>query len=808
MFLSKLNRIFRNQNGLTLLELMIAIFILALIAMGLFQAFTAAFQTMNDAKERTIATNYAQQILEDFKNRDFKKIETIPFGPIEGTKYFHYAIVEKNNEDLKKVTVQISWIGMKNSEKKVFLDTVINNEQTIAEVGAVPAGIIIYAHPYNLLPGNDPQNRDIPSHIWAEVVDKNGNLITDWNDKEVDFDIESYTDLENNSLDKYYLGYLRNSSSPIKQGVADTYFDQYPSEEREGYITIKASLTIDGVEIYDTLTLRITNKAVSVILSSDKEVIRTEGGEEGENIAHLTAKIVDPAGDIVETDREITFDISSGPETSNLINFVPNGGDGLAEIDLKAGSIPGINAVVATAILLEPGIVNIEVVDPGAHTISIKAINTMIVQQGTTEIIATLKDYLGNPVGNENIYFEITSFEPDNPDNNLNLGYLSNGAPTTGISGEANTWLTMNYGGKATVKAEWDGGDGDTISATVQVACRNHTLFVIAEPLTVQEGGTATITAELTDAFGEPLPGETINFSIENGNAFLSSISGITDSEGVTSVALTMLANVDGTYVIVEGKWTGDLTGVLDDVEIECTSAPIYKVELTANKTTISENESLDITATVTESNSPVNNILVTFEMDGSSGAKLDNQSPPVSKNTDENGKVTITLSGLNSGESVTITAEAEDAEDSITISCEAPEIKISLITDPSGPYFGSQGKTKVYFYLKVENNNIDLKEMIVTWSGSTNDKLLTDLYISTLSPAVDELVYSNSSGAQNGTRISFNQKTPYTLLKDASYRIAMIFKSNVNNKNWTITFINPETQVEIQPPITFYLKN
>ena len=342
----------------------------------------------------------------------------------------------------------------------------------------------------------------------------------------------------------------------------------------------------------------------------------------------------------------------------------------------------------------------------------------------------------------------------------------------------------------------------------MQVACRNHTLFVIAEPLTVQEGGTATITAELTDAFGEPLPGETINFSIENGNAFLSSISGITDSEGVTSVALTMLANVDGTYVIVEGKWTGDLTGVLDDVEIECTSAPIYKVELTANKTTISENESLDITATVTESNSPVNNILVTFEMDGSSGAKLDNQSPPVSKNTDENGKVTITLSGLNSGESVTITAEAEDAEDSITISCEAPEIKISLITDPSGPYFGSQGKTKVYFYLKVENNNIDLKEMIVTWSGSTNDKLLTDLYISTLSPAVDELVYSNSSGAQNGTRISFNQKTPYTLLKDASYRIAMIFKSNVNNKNWTITFINPETQVEIQPPITFYLKN
>lgn len=73
MLSSKTSKMFRNQKGLTLVELMIAVFILALIAMGLFQAFTAAFQTMNDAKERTIATNYAQQILENFKNTNFKK---------------------------------------------------------------------------------------------------------------------------------------------------------------------------------------------------------------------------------------------------------------------------------------------------------------------------------------------------------------------------------------------------------------------------------------------------------------------------------------------------------------------------------------------------------------------------------------------------------------------------------------------------------------------------------------------------------------------------------------------------------------
>ena len=796
MLLSKINKIYRNQDGLTLIELVVAVFILALIAMGLFQAFTAAFQTMNDAKERTIATNYAQQILEDFKNKNFKKIEAIPFSPIEGTKYFHYAIVEKIDENLKKVTVQISWIGMKNSEKKVFLDTVINNEQTIAEIGAVPAGIIIYAHPYNLLPGNDPQNRDIPSHIWAEVVDKNGNLIIDWNDKEVDFDIESSTDLESNSIDnKNYLGYLSDLSSPIKQGVAETYFVQYQSEEREGYVTIKASLTINGVEIYDTLTLRITSDAVSVILSSDKEVIRTEGGEERENIAHLTARIVDPAGDIVVTDRAITFDIISGPETSSLINSVPNDGDGIAEIDLKAGSMPGINTVVATTILLEPGIVNIEVVDPGAHTITIKAINPWIVQQGSTEIIATLKDYLNNPVDGETIKFEITSFEPDNPDNTLNLGYLSNGTPTTGISGEANTWLTMNYGGKATVKAEWENKDGDAISATVQVVCRNHTLFVTAEPLTVQEGGTATITAELTDAIGDSVPGETIYFSIENGNAFLSSISGITDSEGVTSVTLTMLTNVDGTYVIVEGKWAGDLTGVFDDAEIECTSAPDYEVVLSAVTSISASDQPLPITATVKRDGNPAEGITVTFEIEGSPNAKIDDGEPPYITNS--NGEVIVYLSGLGSGEYVKITANAEDASDSITISCETLPILIELTEPPDIHYGANNNYYQVYFSIIVRNGDIDLKKMNITWSPSKKNEELEKLLID------DDVVYNGD--ATSGATITFNQSPYYfPLEEDKPYVIKMIFGKKVQDKDWTITFINPDTNGEIEPPIEF----
>ena len=235
MFLSKLNRIFRNQNGLTLLELMIAIFILALIAMGLFQAFTAAFQTMSDAKERTIATNYAQQTLEDFKNMHFMEMKNIPHSRIGDTIYFRDVIVRSINEDedLIEVIVKISWTGMNNSEKSISAKTIIYDEQIAADKGSVPEDIAIYADPYNLLPGNDPKNRDIPSHIYAEIVDKKGNLITDWNESDIYFSIISVTDLENNPLGDLFLGNLRNEYSPIAQGKAETLFDQYEYEEIE-----------------------------------------------------------------------------------------------------------------------------------------------------------------------------------------------------------------------------------------------------------------------------------------------------------------------------------------------------------------------------------------------------------------------------------------------------------------------------------------------------------------------------------------------------------------------------------------------
>lgn len=813
MLLSKISKMFRNKDGLTLLELMIAVFILALIAMGLFQAFTAAFQTMNDAKERTIATNYAQQILEEYKNMHFSEMKNIPHTQIGDTKYFRDVTVDGNDEDkdLKEVIVTISWTGMNNSKKSISVETKIYNEQSIAGKGAAPEGIVIYANPYNILPGNDPENRDIPSHIYAEIVDKKGDLIIDWNESDIYFSIISATDLDNDPLEEEsFLGNLSDNYCSIVHGRAETFFDQYPYKEREGYVTIKASLIIDGKEIYDTVTIRITNDAISVILTpdDDKYVIRTVGGDEEDSIAHLTAEIVDAAGGIVKTDREVVFDIIFGPETSNLINYVPNDGSGIAKIDLKAGSMVGTNTVKATAILLEAGIVDIEVVEQGTHKLTLKADRDWVINGRSTTITATLKDYLGIPVGGKRINFEIT--------NGDTLGRLSREYSfTEDESGEATTTLTMDYVGTATVTAEWEDENGDIISATVDVECGNPALYAWYEESEIS-AGEYTIYARLTDPKRKPLEEETIIFSIidgmdsgyfkDNRQAYITKP---TEDDGIAEATLTIENCPSDGFIIVKVEWEENTIDVNYDLEVECTSEPVYKVVLSANKTTILENETLDITAIVTKDNSPLDNVEVTFKIEGSSSAKLDNQSPTAYENTDENGEAIVTLSGLTEGESVIITANVMGVTDSITIKCEDTEVQeISIVGDKSTlPRHGTAtttGQRQVYFVIKVESGRVDLEEMKIEWTPDKNEKIIS-LYID------DDQVYKKTQGKNSGLFPFDNTKyKPYALEEGESYEIKLQCKSpdKIVDKNWTITFINPIDGEEILPPIKFKEEN
>ena len=114
------------------------------------------------------------------------------------------------------------------ADKRVVVETSIADTRVTAQENATPAGIIIYASSYNLLPGNDPENRDRPSHIWAKIVDEHGNLIIDWDEEKVLFTIESEVGLDNepvyDTLGGFTPAYFTELLSDIRDGVAETDF--------------------------------------------------------------------------------------------------------------------------------------------------------------------------------------------------------------------------------------------------------------------------------------------------------------------------------------------------------------------------------------------------------------------------------------------------------------------------------------------------------------------------------------------------------------------------------------------------------
>jgi len=748
---------------------MVAVVILAMVSFGIFLAFTTGFQGMADAKDRTAASNYAQLILEDYKNTPFEKI--ISFSePIVDSKFTQNVIVSSIKNNLKKVITEISWTDRNGKSKNVISSIIIYDSQGTAESGADAAGIFLYADPYyNLLPGTD--ENVVPAKIIAEIVDENGYLVTDWSGANVMFTIESAVNLDNESQATDYLGTLSDLSVSAIQGRATTYFHPYTTEKREGFVKIKATLDIgDGVEVYDTLTLKITDGAVAIVLSTDKNIIATEGGEDG--TAAITATIVNAIDAPIDSDKEVNFSIISGP--GNLVNYIPTS-VGLSYIDLISGSTAGFTTIIATSPLLEGDSIDIEIRNPGLNIISVETDKSIIVQQGSAVITAYLKNYLEIPISGENINFTTT------------IGLLSVENDTTGDNGEAVTTLTMNYAGTAVVTASWTAEDSTVISDSVEVICKNHNLYVWADPLTVIEGSSSIIYAELMDYYGDYVVDELIYFVTIGENTASGSLqeeSDTTNADGTASVILDM--SLPGSTTI-QAYWIGDPEIVAGNVDVESIESPEYNITINAVPTILEgPDDSTEITATVTLNDDPASNIDVTFTISGGTGIFSDSSDGIVS--TESDGTAVITLSNVDFGDDnlVTVTAYVQGAIAEIEISYLAPVLNILLIDGTTHYGSGNQGDKQIYYGINVSGGSINLNQIHVKWTPDGDEKL-KDVYIN------DTLVYSLPRGAHNDTTITFNQGSPYPL-EEGDYTVVMIFKSGVVGKDWYISFFNPNT--------------
>jgi len=362
---------------------MVAITILALAIFGIFHAYSVGFLGIADARDRTVATNYAREAMEDIKNMDFDQIITQSRNYIDGTKYEREVIVQPST-NLKKVTTKVYWKDRNGTWKTVETDMVIHFIETTA---GTPTKIILFAEPYNVLTENitDPGNiiDETKSIITAVVKDAKGNTVTAGSIN-ISFSITTGSDL----------GIISPESEISVEGKATTIFTA--SSKGEVIITASANGLTDN-----SVTIKITdpNTPVKINLTASPIFMTPSSG------SLITAEIVNAGGETVIEDIEqveITFSVSGPGDLSIPTTKTTNNGE--TTIDLTSNGTAGTITVTASSTGLEPAVINIYT--GGLIHLSAYPINVPVNEKSV--ITVTTKDINGVPIKyNRDIYLNI-----------------------------------------------------------------------------------------------------------------------------------------------------------------------------------------------------------------------------------------------------------------------------------------------------------------------------------------------------------------------------------------------------------------
>jgi len=382
-----------NLSGFSLIELMVAVAILALAVFGIFQAYSVGFLGMFDARDRTVATNYLRETLEDYKNMDFKKVKDEPITLIIGTKFHRGSIVldlekKDNVVTLKKVITQVRWMDRKGNIKIEEASTILYSTPSISEVSNA-AGIILYAQPYyTILP-------DTTVILTAEIKDENGNTLTDWVG---DITFSIITSPPNDPQ----VGFIAPDPQIIHttNGVANIIFTAVYVEEWEsldGIEQVQASATLDVVgEVTDTVNLRVTTGAVGIILepATEEDGILPIGEDSTINVTVVKADYTS----LIEYSGDITLS-AKGPGTlsATTINYVSDDSNNPTTVTLTSNGIPGVVEVTASASDLDIGYTEVTFTGD-AKSILVSSNKKSIYPNEETTITVTIVDENNTPV--------------------------------------------------------------------------------------------------------------------------------------------------------------------------------------------------------------------------------------------------------------------------------------------------------------------------------------------------------------------------------------------------------------------------
>ena len=465
-----------------------------------------------------------------------------------------------------------------------------------------------------------------------------------------------------------------------------------------GLKTVSASLADKPTEVIS----RLLNASADVNSATITSLEIPEGQVMVAQDVAVKAHVNDQFGNPV-AHQPVTF--SAEPSSQMIIsqNTVSTNTQGVAEVTMtpeRNGSYM-VKASLANGASLEK---QLEAIDEKLTLTASSPLIGVYAPTGAT-LTATLTSANGTPVEGQVINFSVT---PEG-------ATLSGRKVRTNSSGQAPVVLTSNKVGTYTVTASFHNGVTIQTQTTVKVTGNSSTAHVasfIADPSTIAATNSdlSTLKATVEDGSGNLIEGLTVYFALKSGSATLTSLTAVTDQNGIatTSVKGAMTGSVTVSAVTTAGGMqTVDITLVAGPADA---SQSVLKNNRSSLKGDFTDSAELHLVLHDISGNPIKVSEGMEFVQSGTNVPYMKISAIDYSQNINGDYKATITGGGEGIATLIPVLNGVHQAGLSTTIQFTRAEDKIMSGTvsvngtDLPTTTFPSQGFTGAYYQLNNDN--------------------------------------------------------------------------------------------------------
>ncbi|EFN6149077.1 inverse autotransporter adhesin YeeJ [Escherichia coli] len=465
-----------------------------------------------------------------------------------------------------------------------------------------------------------------------------------------------------------------------------------------GLKTVSASLADKPTEVIS----RLLNAKADINSASITSLEIPEGQVMVAQDVAVKAHVNDQFGNPV-AHQPVTFSAEPPEHMTISQNIVSTDTHGIAEVSMtpeRNGSYM-VKASLANGASLEK---QLEAID---EKLTLSASSPLIGVNSPTgaTLTATLTSANGIPVEGQVINFSVT---PEG-------ATLSGGKVRTNSSGQAPVVLTSNKVGTYTVTASFHNGVTIQTQTTVKVTGNSSTAHVtsfIADPSTIAATNSdlSTLKATVEDGSGNLIEGLTVYFALKSGSATLTSLTAVTDQNGIatTSVKGAMTGSVTVSAVTTAGGMqTVDITLVAGPADA---SKSVLKNNRSSLKGDFTDSAELHLVLHDISGNPIKVSEGMEFVQSGTNVPYMKISAIDYSQNINGDYKATITGGGEGIATLIPVLNGVHQAGLSTTIQFTRAEDKIMSGTvsvngtDLPTTTFPSQGFTGAYYQLNNDN--------------------------------------------------------------------------------------------------------